>query len=40
VLFIMFPAAPPRLADLRLVDTVLEFSTFGELLQPTELTNQ
>jgi hypothetical protein len=39
-LFIMFPAAPPRLAGLGLVDTVLEHSTFGGLLQPTELTNQ
>ena len=40
VLFIMFPAAPPRLANLGLVDTVVVYSTFGELLQPTELTNQ
>lgn len=40
VLFIMFPAAPPRLAGLGLVDTVVEHSVFGELLQPTELTNQ
>ncbi len=40
VLFMTFPAAPPRLAGLGLVDTVVEHSNFYYLLQPPQLTNQ
>ena len=40
LLFITFPAAPPRLADLGLTDTVVDRSNFYHLLQPSQLTNQ
>lgn len=40
VLFMMFPAAPPRLAGLGLADTVVDESNFYHLLQPPQLTNQ
>ncbi len=39
-IFIAFPTAPPRLAGLGLVDTVVQHSNFYHLLQPPELTNQ
>jgi len=40
LLFITFPAAPPRLADLGFTDTVVDRSNFYHLLQPSQLTNQ
>jgi hypothetical protein len=40
VFFATFPTAPPRLAELGLVDTVTEHADFYRLLQPRELTNQ
>jgi membrane-associated phospholipid phosphatase len=40
VFFVLFPTAPPRLADLGFVDTVVEQSNFYHLLQPPQLTNQ
>lgn len=40
VFFILFPTAPPRLAGLGFVDTVVEYSNFYHLLQPPQLTNQ
>lgn len=40
VIFASFPVAPPRLAEMGLVDTVLERSTFYRVLQPPQLTNQ
>jgi hypothetical protein len=40
VMFVTFPAAPPRLADLGLTDTVVNDSNFYHLLQPPQLTNQ
>ena len=38
--FATLPTAPPRLADIGLVDTVTEHADFYRLLQPRELTNQ
>jgi membrane-associated phospholipid phosphatase len=38
--FWLFPVAPPRLAELGLVDTVVERSNFYRVLQPPQLTNQ
>ena len=40
LLFMTFPAAPPRLADLGFTDTVIDSSNFYHLLQPPQLTNQ
>ncbi len=40
VIFMMFPTAPPRLADASVVDTVVEYSNFYYILQPPQLTNQ
>lgn len=40
VWFWLFPVAPPRLAELGLVDTVVERSNFYRVLQPPQLTNQ
>ncbi|MDP6605018.1 MAG: phosphatase PAP2 family protein [Dehalococcoidia bacterium] len=40
IFFVLFPTAPPRLADLGFVDTVVEHSNFYHLLQPPQLTNQ
>jgi hypothetical protein len=38
--FGLIPTAPPRLADVGLVDTVLEQSSSYRVLQPSSLTNQ
>jgi membrane-associated phospholipid phosphatase len=38
--FAAFPTAPPRLADMGFVDTILEESRSYRLIQPPELTNQ
>lgn len=38
--FGLFPTAPPRLADVGFVDTVLEQSSSYRVLQPSSLTNQ
>lgn len=40
VIFMAFPTAPPRLADLNVIDTVVEYSNFYYILQPPQLTNQ
>ena len=40
VIFTTFPVAPPRLADMGLVDTVVQRSNFYHVLQPPSLTNQ
>ena len=40
VMFMMFPTAPPRLADLNVTDTVVKYSNFYYILQPPQLTNQ
>lgn len=40
VVFAAFPVAPPRLADLGLVDTVTETSRSYRVLQPPDLVNQ
>ncbi len=40
VIFTTFPVAPPRLADMGLVDTVVQRSDFYRVLQPPALTNQ
>ena len=40
VLFALFPAAPPRLAGLDVVDTVTQYSNAYRVLQPPALTNQ
>jgi membrane-associated phospholipid phosphatase len=40
VIFMMFPTAPPRLANLDVVDTVVKYSNFYYILQPPQLTNQ
>ena len=40
LLFMTFPTAPPRLVDLRLVDTVVVHSDSYRVLQPPALTNQ
>ena len=40
VIFTTFPVAPPRLADMGLVDTVVQRSNFYRVLQPPALTNQ
>ena len=40
VIFATFPVAPPRLANLPLVDTVTEYSRSYRVLQPPQLTNQ
>jgi hypothetical protein len=38
--FLAFPVAPPRLVDPRLVDTVLERTTWYRTMQPPRLTNE
>jgi hypothetical protein len=40
VIFTVFPVAPPRLAEMGLVDTVVQRSNFYHVLQPPALTNQ
>jgi membrane-associated phospholipid phosphatase len=40
VVFALWPVAPPRLADLGLVDTVTEYSRSYRVLQPPAFTNQ
>src|SRR6185312_9767346 len=40
VIFTLFPLAPPRLAELGLVDTVTRSSDAYRVLQPTMFTNQ
>ena len=40
VIFTLFPVAPARLAEMGLVDTVVQRSNFYHLLQPPALTNQ
>jgi hypothetical protein len=40
VVFVTWPLAPPRLADLGLVDTITEENTAYRVLQPTQFTNQ
>ena len=40
VIFMAFPTAPPRLADIDVIDTVVEYSNFYYILQPPQLTNQ
>ena len=40
VMFAMWPVAPPRLANLGLVDTVTEYSHSYRVLQPPAFTNQ
>lgn len=40
VVFVTFPVAPPRLADIGLVDTVTEHSNAYRVLQPKAFTNQ
>jgi hypothetical protein len=40
IIFVSFPVAPPRLAELGLVDTVTEHSSAYRVLQPTAFTNQ
>ncbi len=40
VVFISFPVAPPRLADLGMIDTVTEGSHAYRVLQPAMFTNQ
>ena len=40
VIFALWPVAPPRLADLGLVDTVTEYSRSYRVLQPPAFTNQ
>jgi membrane-associated phospholipid phosphatase len=38
--FVLYPVAPPRLAELGLVDTVTEYSTSYRVLQPPAFVNQ
>jgi hypothetical protein len=40
VVFVTFPVAPPRLAEIGLVDTVTEHSNAYRVLQPKAFTNQ
>jgi membrane-associated phospholipid phosphatase len=40
VVFVTYPLAPPRLAQLGMVDTITRDNTAYRLLQPTEFTNQ
>ena len=40
VVFVSWPLAPPRLANLGLVDTITEENTAYRVLQPTQFTNQ
>jgi membrane-associated phospholipid phosphatase len=40
VVFVTWPLAPPRLADLGLVDTITEENTAYRVLQPSQFTNQ
>lgn len=40
VIFATFPVAPPRLADMDIVDTVSEYSRAYRVLQPPAFTNQ
>jgi hypothetical protein len=40
VVFALFPVAPPRLADLGLIDTVTTYSSAYRLLQPQAFVNQ
>ncbi|MGD9932371.1 MAG: phosphatase PAP2 family protein [Dehalococcoidia bacterium] len=40
VVFVAFPTAPPRLANLELIDTVTQRSSAYRLLQPPALVNQ
>ncbi len=39
-IFATFPVAPPRLAEMDVVDTVTQYSDSYRLLQPPEVTNQ
>jgi len=40
ILYVTFPAAPPRLIGMGFADTVFEQSTFAGIMQPNALTNQ
>ena len=40
LVFVTYPLAPPRLADLGLVDTITKDNTAYRVLQPTQFTNQ
>lgn len=40
IFFSVYPTAPPRLAALGFVDTIVEHSNFYHVLQPPQLTNQ
>jgi hypothetical protein len=40
MIFVVFPVAPPRLADIGLVDTVTQHSNAYRVLQPKAFTNQ
>jgi hypothetical protein len=40
LVFVTYPLAPPRLADLGLVDTITADNTAYRVLQPTQFTNQ
>jgi membrane-associated phospholipid phosphatase len=40
VVFVTWPLAPPRLANLGLVDTITQENTAYRVLQPTQFTNQ
>ena len=40
VLYVTFPAAPPRLLGMGFADTVFDQSTFAGIMQPNSLTNQ
>jgi hypothetical protein len=40
VVFVLFPVAPPRLAELGLVDTVTQYSSAYRVLQPPAFVNQ
>lgn len=40
ILYVTFPAAPPRLLGMGFADTVFDQSTFAGIMQPNSLTNQ
>jgi PAP2 superfamily protein len=40
ILYVIFPAAPPRLIGMGFADTVFDQSTFAGIMQPNALTNQ
>ncbi len=40
ILYVTFPAAPPRLIGMGFADTVFDQSTFAGIMQPNALTNQ